>query len=195
MRTSFTVALVLALAGCATPRPRPDAVAPVARVELPPHVVEAVPGWGWYSCAPGYILRRGACLAESELPAGPEIIVSSLPSAGDGAPGTCPSGGCGSYGSYVAPSYSTFVYSAGSSYDYWPTGFYYNGGVFCPSRARRFRVSEFAFGGRFGSFVQERRFEGWKSSFPGATFRVRSFAGQRSPASSRFGSNRTGRRR
>ena len=120
--------------------------------------------------------------------------ISSVPSAGDGAPGgrLCPSGGCGSYAS---PSYSTFVYSGVSSYDYWPSGFYYGGvGVLCPPRAR-FRGGEFGFGGRFGSFVQDRRFEGWKSSFPGVSIRGHSFAVQRSTASSRFGSNRTGRRR
>jgi hypothetical protein len=120
--------------------------------------------------------------------------ISSLPSAGDGAASgrLCPSGGCGSYDT---PSYSTFVHSGGRSYDYWPTGFYYGGGVLCSPRERRFRGGEFGFGGRFGSFVQDRRFEGWKSSFPGVSIRGHSFAVQRSTASSRFGSNRTGRRR
>jgi len=55
--------------------------------------------------------------------------ISSLPSAGDGAGGErlCPSGGCGSY---LTPSYSTFVYSGFDSYGYgsWPgLGLYYGG--------------------------------------------------------------------
>jgi hypothetical protein len=174
----------LIFAGCAAPRSFPEPAALEAKAELPPHVVEAVPGWGWYSCAPGYVLRRGACLAESEIPAGPEFIVSSLPSAGDGAPGTCPSGGCGSY---VTPSYSTFVYSGGSSYDYWSAGFYYGGGVLCPPRARRFRGSEFAFG-RFGSFVQERRFAA--AEFMGARLGFQSSGVRRSQAGGRFGGSR-----
>jgi hypothetical protein len=195
MHAGILFAVSLALGGCAAPGQRPEPAALEAKATLPPHVVEVMPGWGWYSCAPDYILRRGACVAESEIPPGPEIIVSSAPSAGDGAAGgrLCPSGGCGSY---ATPSYSTFVYSGGSSYDYWPTGFYYGGGgVLCPPRVRRFRGSELAFGGRFGSFVQERRFEGWKRSFPGAPFRVQSFAERRSQGGRFGGGNRTGHRR
>jgi len=189
MRACDLVAFTLALGltGCAA-RPRPELAATAV---LPPHVVEV--GEGLFSCERGYVIREGRCIPFEELEHGPVVEVSSLPSAGDGAPGTCPSGGCGSY---VTPSYSTFAYSGGSSYDYWPTGFYYGGvRAFCPQRARRFRGSELAFGGRFGSFVQDRRFEGWKSGFPGATFRSHSFSARRSTASSRFGSTRTGRGR
>ena len=155
---------------------------------LPPHVVEV--GEGLFSCERGYLIKQGRCNAFADIPPGPTMEISSVPSAGDGVPGTCRSGGCGSY---VTPSYSTFAYSSVGSYEYWPTGFYYGSGVLCPPRARRFQSGEFAFGGRFGSFVQERRFEGWKSSFPGASIRVHSFAERRSQGG-RLGGNRTGHR-
>jgi hypothetical protein len=159
---------------------------------LPPHVVEVAEGL--FSCERGYLIKQGRCISFADIPPGPMMEISSVPSAGDGPSGgrLCPSGGCGSY---EAPSYSTFVYSAGSSYDYWPTGFYYGGGVLCPSRGRRFRGSEFAFGGRFGSFVQERRLEALKKSFPGASMWVHSSGVRRSHAGGGFGSKRTGRRR
>ena len=76
MKGLFAEVALFVLAGCAAPTPHPEPVALEAKAQLPPHVIEAVPGWGWYSCAPGYVLRRGACLAESEIPAGPEIIAS-----------------------------------------------------------------------------------------------------------------------
>lgn len=124
----------------------------------------------------------------ADIPSGPTIEISSLPSAGDGAGGgrSCPSGGCGSY---VTPSYS-FVYSGVGSYDYWPAGLYY-GGALCPPHVRRFRGGEFAFGGRFGSFVQERRFAAGK--FMGARLGFQSSAGRRFQAGGRFGANGTRR--
>lgn len=59
--------------------------------EVPPHARSA--GGGWYDCEPGYVMTRGACISEPEIAAN-AFEVSSLPSAGEGAPGTCPSGGC-----------------------------------------------------------------------------------------------------
>jgi hypothetical protein len=60
---------------------------------------------GWSSCESGYVMRRGECIAESDIPAGPEVIVSDLPSAGEGSrsPRSCPSGGCGSYVTRTTP--------------------------------------------------------------------------------------------
>jgi len=186
------IATLIALAGCASPRPRPEPAALEARAVLPPHVVEV--GEGLFSCERGYLIKQGRCISFADIPP-PTMEISSVPSAGDGAAGgrLCPSGGCGSY---VTP-YSTFVYSGFDSYGYgpWPRlGLYYGGlgARYCSPRARRFRGSEFAFGGRFGSsFVQERRLEGWKSSFPGASFRVHSSA-ERRFQKGRFGGNRKG---
>src|SRR6185295_9985172 len=49
---------------------------------------------GWLECDSGYVMtREQRCILESEALAD-RFIVSELPSAGDGAPGTCPSGGC-----------------------------------------------------------------------------------------------------
>ena len=153
---------------------------------------------GLYSCERGYVIKQGRCISYADIPPGPVVEVSSLPSAGEGAGGgrSCPSGGCGSY---VTPSYSTFVYSGAGQYvygyDYWP-GLYYGGlgGVPCPPHVRRFRGGEFAFGGRVGSFVHERRVASG-GFFGRAPARVHSFAGRRSQAGGGFGSNRTGRRR
>jgi hypothetical protein len=181
------IATLLAVAGCASPRPRPEPTALEARAVLPPHVVEVA--GGLFSCERGYLIRQGRCISFADIPPGPTMEISSVPSAGDGAAGgrLCPSGGSGSYAS---PSYSTFVYSGGSSYDYWPAGFYYGGGgVFCPPRARRFRGSELAFGGRFGSFVQERRFAA--AEFMGARRGFSSSTGRRFQAGGRFGAKGT----
>jgi hypothetical protein len=51
---------------------------------------------GWVMCERGYVIKAGACIADADLPHGPVVEVSSLPSAGDGAVGgrSCPSGGC-----------------------------------------------------------------------------------------------------
>jgi hypothetical protein len=50
---------------------------------------------GLWTCPRGYVIRSGQCLADAEVVHGPVMEVSTVPSAGDGAPGTvCPSGGC-----------------------------------------------------------------------------------------------------
>jgi hypothetical protein len=95
-------------------------------------------GGGWYSCERGYILRGGECVAETAIPPGPEVIVSDLPSAGEGAPTTCPSGGCDSF----APSYWR-VYS-GPTYGGW-------------SHSRRFRGGDLVHG-HSGLFGQRQSF-------------------------------------
>ena len=164
--TLLALGLSLAIAACATPRQRPEPAAIGAKAELPPHVVEVAQGL--YSCERGYLIRQGRCIPFEELEHGPVVEISSLPSAGEGAGGgrLCPSGGCGSY---VTPSYSTFVYSGAGFYDYRPDLYYGgHGGWRGVPHARRFRAGEPAAGGRLNSFVQERRYEAWKSSFPGA---------------------------
>jgi hypothetical protein len=194
MRRIAVIAVMVALAGCAAPpRPRPEPAALEARAELPPHMVEVAQGL--FSCERGYFIKQGGCISYADIPPGPVVEISSLPSAGEGAGGgrACPSGGCGSYAS---PSYSAFVYSGASSYEYWPAGFYYGGlgGVPCPPHVRRFRGSEFAFGGRAGSFVRERTFASG-GFFGRAPVRVHSFAERRPQAGGGFGSKRTARRR
>jgi hypothetical protein len=178
-------ATVIALAGCGSPRQRPEPAALEARAELPPHVVEVAQGL--YSCERGYLIKQGRCIPFEELPPGPAMEVSSLPSAGDGAPGTCPSGGCGAWYSST-PSYS-FVYAGANYYGAgWP-GFY--DGRICVPRVHRFRGGEFAFGSSFGSFVQERRFAA--AEFMDARLRVQSSAVRRSQAGGRFRGNHAGR--
>ena len=86
MRSIAVVAIVLALAGCASPKQRAEPAALEARAELPPHVIEVAQGL--YSCERGYLIREGRCIPFEELDHGPVVEVSSLPSAGDGAPGT-----------------------------------------------------------------------------------------------------------
>jgi hypothetical protein len=76
---------------------------------------------GWVECDSGYVMLSNACVAPS-VAAERDFIVSSLPSAGDGAPGTCPSGGC----SYSAPAY----YSIDAAPAYYGGGWsspYYDG--------------------------------------------------------------------
>jgi hypothetical protein len=82
---------------------------------LPPHVVEVA--YGLYSCERGYFLKEGRCIADADLPRGPIVEMSSVPSAGDGAPGGCPSGGCRSY--FYARTYGFGGYSAGSGSRDW----------------------------------------------------------------------------
>ena len=158
--------------------------------ELPPRLIEVAQGL--YSCERGYLIKPGRCISFADISPGPVVEISSMPSAGEGAGGgrLCPSGGCGSY---VTPSYSTFVYSGVGTYDYWP-GLKYggHGGWRGVPHARRFRVGELAVGGRLNSFVQERRYGAWKSSLPGAALR-HSSTERRSKPSGRFGGNRTGR--
>jgi hypothetical protein len=55
-----------------------------AAAELPPHAI-AVDRYGTWTCERGYVLTNHRCVAESELPHGSQVIVSDLPSAGDGA--------------------------------------------------------------------------------------------------------------
>ena len=185
----FVGATLLALAACAAPRPRPEPAAVETRAELPPHVVEVA--YGLYSCERGYFIRQGQCIPFEEIPHGPVVEISSLPSAGDGAPGTCPSGGCGSF---AAPSYSSFVYSgAGLGYGYdWPL---YFGGWRSVRHAHRFRGGELAFA-EFGSFGREQRFA--SGGFLMEPRRFHSFPERRARgwfAGARFGSNREGRGR
>lgn len=66
-------------------------VAPASGVE--PYEVDV----GLWTCPRGYQIQLdGTCKSNDELAHGPTVEVSPLPSAGDGAPTTCPSGGCGS---------------------------------------------------------------------------------------------------
>jgi hypothetical protein len=187
-------AALLSSTGCVVPRPRPEPPALVTRAELPPHVIEIAEDL--LSCERGYLIRQGRCIPFEEIPHGPVVEISSLASAGEGAGGgrLCPSGGCGSL---VAPSYSSLVYSSVSPYDYWPAGLYCggHGGRPCVPHVRGFRGARLAFGGRFGSFVQERRLGAWSSGFLGAPLRLHSSAAQRSQPGGRFGHNRTSRRR
>jgi hypothetical protein len=60
--------------------------------ELPPHMHEAA--LGLYACDPGFVMTKAGCVADATVVHGPTIEISALPSAGEGAPGTCPSGGC-----------------------------------------------------------------------------------------------------
>ena len=72
---------------------------------------------GWVECDRGFVMRANECVSLEQIEAD-KVIVSDLPSAGDGAPTACPSGGC--YAD-VAPSYYD-AYSAspfvGWSYPY-----------------------------------------------------------------------------
>lgn len=188
MRT-IVIAVMVALAGCASPRQRPEPAALEARAELPPHVVEVAQGL--YSCERGYLIKQGRCIPYADIPPGPAMEISSLPSAGDGADGgrACPSGGCGSWYSST-PSYS--FYSGAS---YWAASYYGAGwpafydGRFCVPRVPRFRGGEFAFGGSFGSFVRERRFAA--AEFMGVRRGFSSSTGRRFQGGGRFGGNRT----
>jgi hypothetical protein len=107
--------------------------------DLPPHMEHV--GGGWVSCARGYVLQNHRCLSDAEVVHGPTLEISSLPSAGDGAPGTCPSGGCGSF---MGSSYLAY---SGLAYGGWSTPYY--GGW---SRSRRCR------GGDLITFGQTRSF-------------------------------------
>jgi hypothetical protein len=62
---------------------------------------------GWLECDRGFVMRANECVSLEQIEAD-KFIVSDLPSAGDGAPTTCPSGGCSSA---VAPTYY-YAYSA-----------------------------------------------------------------------------------
>ena len=54
--------------------------------ELPPHMREVT--LGLYACDPGFVMTTAGCAPDAEVVHGPTIEISSLPSAGDGAPGT-----------------------------------------------------------------------------------------------------------
>jgi hypothetical protein len=92
---------------------------------------------GWVECDRGYVMASNECISESDA-VEQKVVVSDLPSAGDGAPGTCPSGGCG-YS--MAPSFYS-VYSAPAYGGDWSTGYYggWNSGGW--SRSRSFRGGE-----------------------------------------------------
>jgi hypothetical protein len=181
----FAEVALFVLAGCAAPTPHPEPVALSGRGPvLPPHVIEVAEGL--FSCERGYLIKQGRCVSYADIPPGPVVEISSVPSAGDGGPGTCPSGECGSWYSST-PSYS-FVYSGASYYGGGPR--LYDGRI-CAPRGRHFRGGELAFSGSFGSFVQARRFAA--AEFMGARLGLQSSAGRRSQAGGRFRSNRTGR--
>ena len=50
---------------------------------LPPHAVDL--GYGMWTCERGYVLRNHACISDAEAGSGPRVIISDMPSAGDGA--------------------------------------------------------------------------------------------------------------
>jgi hypothetical protein len=52
--------------------------------DLPPHAV-AVDRYGTWTCESGYLLRAHRCVSEEEAAAVPKMIVSDVPSAGEGA--------------------------------------------------------------------------------------------------------------
>ena len=81
----------------------------VVLVAFPAFAIEhAHEVWGgWVECDRGFVMRANECVSIEQIEAH-RVIVSDLPSAGDGAPTACPSGGC--YAD-VAPSYHD-VYSA-----------------------------------------------------------------------------------
>jgi len=85
-------------------------------VDFPPHVIDA--GGGWISCERGYVLQNHCGPSDADVVHGPTIEISTLPSAGEGAPGTCPSGGCRS----AAPTrfYAPRTYTTPSGWTYIP---------------------------------------------------------------------------
>ena len=91
--------------------------APSLAADLSPHMIEV---GGWLTCERGYVIKQGRCISFADIPPGPVVEISELPSAGEGAPATCPSGGCSSF---VAPSdwasYSGPGYGAAWSYPYY----------------------------------------------------------------------------
>jgi hypothetical protein len=93
MRRGFLLSFALLEAACAARRgPVPAAMNLSRKPTLAPHFEEVA--YGLYACERGYVLMNGRCLTDAEVPHGPMVEVSDLPSAGDGARGTCPSGGC-----------------------------------------------------------------------------------------------------
>jgi len=85
---------------------------------------------GLWTCPRGYQIQRdGSCKSDAEITHGPVVEISSLPSAGDGAPTTCPRGGCDS----LLPPVFLSIYSAAMQFGYsgwsdpnfrgWGTGF------------------------------------------------------------------------
>jgi hypothetical protein len=50
--------------------------------DLPPHFVDL--GYGTLTCERGYLLKQGECISFDDLPKGPQIEISELPSAGEG---------------------------------------------------------------------------------------------------------------
>jgi hypothetical protein len=153
---------------------------------------------GLWTCPRGYQIQHdGTCKSDDEIPHGPIVEISSLPSAGDGAPTTCPSGGCDSL---AAPFYWS-IYSAATQLGYgaWSSSYY--GG--CGARGRRFHSGELAFGGLAplslapGGFVSvpQRHF----GSFSARSSQTRSLGGRffggtvRGTSSHRAGQGRTWR--
>src|SRR5205085_11987544 len=84
--------------------------------DLPPHMEHV--GGGWVSCKRGYVLLNHRCLSDAEVVHGPTVEISTLPSAGDGAPGTCPSAGCGFFMG------STYLAYSGPAYGGWSSPYY-----------------------------------------------------------------------
>lgn len=89
--------------------PLPVLVVTASAVE--PYEVEV----GLWTCPRGYQIRPdGTCKSDAEIPHGPVVEVSELPSAGEGAPSSCPRGGCDSF---VPPFYWWLIASATAELD------------------------------------------------------------------------------
>jgi hypothetical protein len=103
-------------------------VAPAFAVE--PYEVDV----GLWTCPRGYQIQTdGTCKSDAKLPHGPVVEISSLPSAGDGAPATCPSGACDAllaplfYSIYSAPMQFAHGDWSWPYYDGWSSWPYYGG--------------------------------------------------------------------
>jgi len=61
----------------------------IALSAAPAYCVDPYQGWGgWWTCPDGYVIHRGKCFSDAEIAATPQVEVSKLPSAGDGARGS-----------------------------------------------------------------------------------------------------------
>ena len=167
--------------------------APVFAVE--PYEVDI----GLWTCPHGHVIQRdGTCKSDDEIPHGPVVEISSLPSAGDGAPTTCPSGGCDSL---AAPFYWSIYSAAAAQLGYGASSSPYYGGW--AARAHRFHSGKLAFGGLVplglapGGFLGAPRRHFW--SFSARSSQTRSLGGRffggtvRGTSSHRAGRGRTWR--
>jgi hypothetical protein len=97
--------------------------------ELPPHMTQV---WGgWLSCEPGYVMRNRECIDGAAIPRGPQVVISAVPSAGEGSlqPQSCPSGGCGSPVIRREPARYGYPYRTLSGFYYLPPSNPYSGGT------------------------------------------------------------------